>query len=92
MINEPKHKPKQVAHWLNMLANFQVELGADVATVRATLEMIVDRFPNLPVAELAQRRLGRLENEFKGLRQPMRVKLGEYEQNIGLKYGGPRKQ
>jgi len=92
LINEPKHKPKQVAHWLNMLANFQVELGADVATVRATLEMIVDRFPNLPVAELAQRRLGRLENEFKGLRQPMRVKLGEYEQNIGLKYGGPRKQ
>jgi hypothetical protein len=92
LINEPKHKPKQVAHWLNLLANFQVELGADMATVRATLGKIVESFPDLPVADLAQRRLARLENEFKGLRKPMRVKLGEYEQNIGLKYGVPPKR
>jgi hypothetical protein len=92
LINEPKHKPKQTAHWLNVLANFQVELGADAATVRATLERIVERFPNLPVADLAQRRLARLENEFRGLRGSATVKLGSYEQNIGLKYGAPRKQ
>ncbi|HUC83715.1 MAG TPA: tetratricopeptide repeat protein, partial [Candidatus Acidoferrales bacterium] len=91
LINEPKHQPKQIAHWLNLLANLQVELGADMATVRGTLEKIVQRFPNLPVADLAQRRLARLENEFKGLRQSSSVKLGTYEQNIGLKYGGPRK-
>ena len=92
LINEPKHKPKQIAHWLNLLANLQIELGADMATVRATLEKIVDRFPDLPVADLAQRRLARLENEFKGLRKPTSVKLGVYEQNIGLKYGGPGKR
>jgi TolA-binding protein len=92
LINEPKHKPKQVAHWLNMLANFQVELGADMPAVRATLGKIIEQFPNLPVADLAQRRLARLENEFKGLRQSASVKMGTYEQNIGLKYGGPRKQ
>ena len=92
LINEPKHKPKQVAHWLNLLANFQVELGADVATVRETLEKIVDRFPDLPVANMAQRRLARLENEFKGQRTSASVKLGVYEQNLGLKYGGPRKR
>lgn len=92
LINEPKHKPKQTAHWLNLLANLQVELGADMATVKATLEKIVERFPNLPVADLAQRRLDRLGNEFKGLGQSSSVKLGEYEQNIGLKYGGPRKR
>lgn len=91
LINEPRHKPKQIAHWLNLLADLQVELGADVATVRETLGKIVERFPNLPVADLAQRRLARLENEFKGLRQPMRVKLGTYEQNVGLKYGAPRR-
>lgn len=91
LINEPKHKPKQVAHWLNLLANYQIELGADVATVRATLEKIVDTFPNLPVADLAQRRLARLESEFKGQQKSSNVKLGVYEQNIGLKYGAPRK-
>ncbi len=92
LINEPRHPPKQVAHWLNLLANLQIELGADLATVRATLEKIADSFPNLPVADLAQRRLARLENEFKGLQKPSTVKLGVYEQNIGLKYGGPGKR
>jgi hypothetical protein len=92
LIDEPRHKPKQIAHWLNLLANFQVELGADIATVRATLEKIIESFPNLPVADLAQRRIARLENEFKGMRQSASVKLGTYEQNIGLKYGAPRKQ
>jgi tetratricopeptide (TPR) repeat protein len=91
LINEPKHKPKQTAHWLNLLANFQIELGADVATVRETLEQIVEKFPDLPVAELAQRRLARLENEFKGLQKSTSVKMGVYEQNIGLKYGKPQK-
>ncbi len=91
LINEPKHKPKQVAHWLNLLANFQIELGADVATVRTTLQKIVERFPDLPVADLAQRRLARLENEFKGLERTSSVKLGAYEQNVGLKYGRPGK-
>ena len=89
LIDEPKHKPKQVAHWLNLLANFQIELGADVATVRATLEKIGERFPDLPVAEVAQRRLGRLNAEFKGRLPTPDVKLGVYEQNIGLKYGRP---
>ena len=92
LINEPRHKPKQVAHWLNLLANLQVELGADMATVRATLQKIVDSFPDLPVAGLAQQRLARLKNEFKGLEKPSTVKLGVYEQNIGLKYGGPGKR
>jgi len=91
LINEPKHKPKQVAHWLNLLANFQIELGADVTTVRATLEKIVESFPDLPVAEVAQRRLARLNSEFKGRADTSGVKLGVYEQNIGLKYGAPRK-
>ena len=92
LINEPRHKPKQIASWLNLLANLQVELGADQATVKATLGKIVERFPSLPVADLAQRRLDRLGNEFKGLNQPTNVKLGTYEQNLGLKYGNPYKR
>jgi hypothetical protein len=91
LINEPKHKPKQIAHWLNLLANFQMELGADAAMVRATLEQIVERFPGLPVAEVAQRRLARLNSEIKGKTETSGVKLGVYEQDIGLKYGSPRK-
>ncbi|HSY17894.1 MAG TPA: hypothetical protein VK815_06140 [Candidatus Acidoferrales bacterium] len=91
LINEPRHSPKQIAGWLNMLANFEVEMGADIDTVRATLESIVNRFPDLPLADLTRRRLGRLSNEFKGKEKAPSVQLGVYEQNIGLKYGSPRK-
>lgn len=91
LINEPKHKPKQVAHWLNLLASFQVELGADVAAVSATLGKIVTLFPESPMAEMAQRRQARINSEIKGLRATSGVKLGVYEQNIGLKYGNPRR-
>jgi len=91
LINEPRHTPKQIAGWLNLLATFQVELGADVATVVTTLEIIVERFPDLPVADAARSRLARVNLEFKGKQATPNVKLGVYEQNIGLKYGPPRK-
>ena len=92
LINESRHSAKQIAGWLNLLANFQIELGADIATVRDTLQKIVDRFPELPLAQVTQRRLARLESEFKGKTATPDIKLGVYEQNIGLKYGGPRKE
>jgi hypothetical protein len=44
----------------------------------------------LPVAEMARNRLGRLKLELKGKKETPDVKLGVYEQNIGLKYGSPR--
>lgn len=91
LINEPRHSPKQIAGWLNLLANFQVALGAEVAAVTATLGKIVERFPDSPLAEVAQRRLARINQEFKGKEKTPGVKLGVYEQNIGLKYGSPRK-
>ena len=92
LINETRHSPKQIAGWLNQLANFQIDLGADVTTVTATLEKIVEDFPDLPVAEIAQRRLARLRQEFAGKQETPKVKIGVYEQNIGLKYGPPRQQ
>jgi tetratricopeptide (TPR) repeat protein len=91
LINEPRHSPKQVAGWLNLLANLQIEAGADVATVTETLQKIVDLYPDLPLAEVTRRRLMRINSEIKGKAQTPGVKLGIYEQNIGLKYGSPRK-
>ena len=92
LINETRHSPKQIVGWLNLLANFQVELDADMGTVRATLETIVEKFPNLPLAENTKRRLARLDSEFRAKETKPGVKLGNYEQNIGLKYGGPNKR
>ncbi len=91
MINLPDQPPKRVAHWLTVLANLQIRHGAEVETVRQTLQKIVDTFPNLPVADSARSRIAHLNLEFKARQDDAPTKkLGEYEQNIGLKYGAPK--
>jgi tetratricopeptide (TPR) repeat protein len=91
LINEPNQPPKQVAHWLNLLADLQIRSGADYDAVRQTLEKIIEHFPDMAVAELARSRLAHLKLEIKGQQQETPgTKLGVYEQNIGLKYGSPR--
>jgi len=50
----------------------------------------VERFPGLPVADLAQSRLNIVKLEIKGQEKTPNKTVGVYEQNIGLKYGSPR--
>src|SRR3984957_5551274 len=85
LIEEPKHPPKRIAHWLNLLADLQIKCGADYDTVRATLEKIVERFPDFAVANQAQTRIAHLKLELKSQEKSQSKTLGEYEQNIGLK-------
>ncbi len=91
LIAEPKQAPKRVAHWLNLLADLQIRHGADYDTVRETLEKIVERFPDLAVAGMARNRLARLKLELKAHEKTPDIKPGVYEQNLGLKYGAPRR-
>jgi tetratricopeptide (TPR) repeat protein len=90
LIETPNQPAKRVAHWLNLLADLQVQHGADYETVRETLERIIERFPDFAAGELARARLSRLKLELKGRTEKPGVKLGVYEQNIGLKSGSPR--
>jgi tetratricopeptide (TPR) repeat protein len=85
MIEGPNFPPKRVAHWLNLLADLQVRGGADYEAARATLERIVERFPDFAVAEVARTRLAHLKLEFKALEKTPEKTMGVYEQNIGLK-------
>ncbi len=90
LIESPNQPAKRVAHWLNLLADLQIRFGADYDEVRGTLEKIVGRFPESAVAEMARTRLARLKIEIKGRKETPGVKLGVYEQNIGLRRGSPR--
>ena len=91
MIDATGQPAKKITHWLNLLADLQVRHGADYATVQATLERIPDRYPHTPAAEMARTRLSHLKLEFKGKEKTAGVKMGTYEQNIGLKQGGVRR-
>jgi tetratricopeptide (TPR) repeat protein len=87
LIQEPHQPAKLVVHWLNLLADLQVRSGADYETIRQTLQRIVDRDPNFAGAEIARHRLALLKLELKAKDKSQAVKLGSYEQNIGLKQG-----
>jgi tetratricopeptide (TPR) repeat protein len=90
LIEYPHQPAKSVAHWLNLLADLQVRHGAGYDTVRETLELTIERFSGSAAAELAQTRLTHLKLELKGQTETPDVKLGVYEQNIGLKSGSSR--
>lgn len=85
MIEGENQHYKRVAHWLNLLADLQVRCGADYETVHATLTRIIEKFPDVGVAEVARNRLAHLKLEFKALEKTPEKTMGEYEQNIGLK-------
>jgi tetratricopeptide (TPR) repeat protein len=91
MIAQPNQPGRLVAHWLNLLADLQVRGGAAFETVQQTLQRIVDRDPKAAPAEVARNRLALLRLELKAKDQNQAVKLGSYEQNIGLKRGLPRR-
>lgn len=87
LIDQPNQPARNVIRWLNKLADLQVRHGSDYDTVWKTLSVIIERYPNQPAADLARNRLDLLRLELKVKDGTRSVKLGEYEQNIGLKYG-----
>ena len=89
LIEQPNQPTKQVVRWLNLLADLQIRHGAGHDLVAQTLNQIIERYPDLAAASLARNRLNLLKLELKARDAKTPVKLGEYEQNIGLKYGQP---
>lgn len=87
LIEQPNQPVKQVAHWLNLLADLQLRHGADADTVRQTLERITEKCPNHAAADLARNRLNLLALEIKARGKTSGVRMGTYEQNLGLKAG-----
>lgn len=85
LVNQPHQPARNVVHWLNLLADLQIRHGADYDTVHETLEQIIERYPNLAAAGMARNRIDLIKLELKAKQRSQPVKLGTYEQNIGLK-------
>ncbi len=87
LVQQPNQPAKQVVHWLNLMADLQVQEGADMEQVRQTLQRIRDLYPGIAAAETARRRMDTLKLELKAKEKRQGVQLGAYEQNLGLKKG-----
>jgi hypothetical protein len=88
LIAHPNQPPKRVVQWLNKLADLQIRHGANYDIVRATLQRIIDLYPGAPPSEVAASRITLLKLELKGKEKVADVKIGTYEQDIGLKMKG----
>lgn len=84
LIAHPNQPARQVVHWLNLLADLHVKHAQDVVAAAAALQRIIDRFSGQAAADNAQRRLGCLKLELKGMEKTQAVKLGAYDQDVGL--------
>ena len=89
MIQLPNQPHRLVVRWLNQFADLQIRSGGDYESVKATLQRIVDLDPNMAAAEIARKRIDLLKLELKAQQQKDSVKMGTYEQNIGLKRRPP---
>lgn len=87
LLAAPHTAMRDVARWFNALADAQVRHGREYEAVRATLQRLIDRFPGLAPAEVAQRRIEHLRLELKGREQGRTIRMGTYERDLGLKNG-----
>jgi tetratricopeptide (TPR) repeat protein len=86
LINQPNQPGKQVVHWLNLLADLQLRHDAGYDTISQTLGRSSNGIrPGRGGHRPQPLDLLKLELKAKQINQP--VKLGTYEQNIGLKRG-----
>jgi tetratricopeptide (TPR) repeat protein len=85
LIAAPNQIPKHVVHWLNLLADLQMKLTGDAAAARKTLERIGELYPESAAANNARVRISQLKLELNQHAAQRTVKLGSYEQNIGLR-------
>jgi tetratricopeptide (TPR) repeat protein len=91
LVNQPHQPARNVVHWFHLLADLQIRHGADYDMIRETLERIIERYPNLAAAEMARNRIDLIKLELKAKQRSQPVKLGAYEQNIGLKRDSTRR-
>lgn len=85
MIADPHQSQRQVIHWLNKITDLHLRFAGDIVAAAATLDRIIEGYPHSAASDAAMNRKLRLKLEIRGKKESQVVKLGSYEQNIGLK-------
>lgn len=86
LLKMPHAPTAKVVAWLNTKADIAVKVNHDIDAARRDLETIVRCFPESSAAIQAEKRIHLLGRELKACQERRAsIKLGTYEQNIGLK-------
>jgi outer membrane protein assembly factor BamD (BamD/ComL family) len=84
LVASPGVGPKEVTRWLNMLADFHVRVDQDKLAAEGALRRVVQLYPKSAVAAQAEQRIAYLETEMLKNKKSQALKLGSYENNMGL--------
>ena len=87
LIDQPGQPAKRIVGWLNRIADLELRAQTGVEAARAALEEIRSRYPESPWSDQAALRLATLGRAERSHTPTPTLKLGVYEQNIGLKRG-----
>jgi hypothetical protein len=90
LIASPGAAPRDMVRWLNMLVDFHVQIDQDHAACAAALQRVIELAPKSAAAEQARTRMAYIETEMRKNRKSQALKLGSYDENIGLKGRLPR--
>ena len=89
LVQHPDAQSRHIARWLNEMADLQLKAPDGVDAAKLTLERLTTQFPDTPWAEQAAARIRLLGLDRRGKEATRTLRLGTYEQNIGLKRGDP---
>ncbi len=84
LCEQPQHPPHQLAFALNTLADWQLKFAQDRDAARATLQRIVERWPNTELAILAAQRIAHLTHPEGTRRAGTPIPVTHAAQDIGL--------
>jgi hypothetical protein len=87
LVAHPGHPPKRVAGWLNRIADLHLRAPDGAEAARQPLREIISRYPDTVWSEQATLRLATLGRSEKAAEPTKTLRIGMYEQNIGLKRG-----
>lgn len=85
LLAEPNVPVRHVVRWYHELADLQLKAPDGVPAARLTLERLVARLPETSHATQAEARLRHLVWDEKAKKAPRTIKLGRYENNLGLR-------
>lgn len=91
LLATPGQPEKQQVRWLNMLCDFHVRVDGDTVKAREALLRIGELFPGGAAEAAAAKRMPFLERDAANAkRNRPAVRLGDYDQNIGIRSGRPK--
>lgn len=82
---------KEVARWLNMLADFHVRVDQDKGAAAEALRRVIELYPGSAVAAKAETRMAYLDTEMLKNKKSQALKLGSADERMGLKEGWPNR-